>query len=44
MTLKDKRIAWKARYDAWKESGQRSWSGSLPQLGVHDEPLNFDTK
>ncbi|QDI90435.1 IS66 family insertion sequence hypothetical protein [Salicibibacter halophilus] len=23
MTLKDKRIEWKARYDAWKESGQR---------------------
>ena len=22
MTLKDKRIEWKARYDAWKESGQ----------------------
>ncbi|WP_382392874.1 IS66 family insertion sequence element accessory protein TnpA [Lentibacillus juripiscarius] len=21
MTLKDKRIEWKARYDAWKESG-----------------------
>lgn len=23
MTLKEKRIEWKARYDAWKESGQR---------------------
>ncbi|MFD2760379.1 IS66 family insertion sequence element accessory protein TnpA [Lentibacillus juripiscarius] len=22
MTLKDKRIEWKARYDTWKESGQ----------------------
>ncbi|AKP45778.1 Hypothetical protein BSM4216_0431 [Bacillus smithii] len=22
MTLKEKRIEWKARYDAWKESGQ----------------------
>lgn len=22
MTLKDKRIEWKSRYDAWKESGQ----------------------
>ncbi|WP_373894789.1 IS66 family insertion sequence element accessory protein TnpA [Virgibacillus natechei] len=22
MTLKDKRIEWKVRYDAWKESGQ----------------------
>ncbi|WP_010530098.1 IS66 family insertion sequence element accessory protein TnpA [Lentibacillus jeotgali] len=22
MTLKDKRIEWKARYDAWKESGE----------------------